>query len=196
MAAVEGDHFLGRAADRRITRPEALACWLDEAPVPAATLGLALQHVAIQSITFVIPAVLAASLSPDPLDASRFLSLSILAAALWQMLQVVSRGPVGSGYPLPATHTAALVGAYAITGLAGGSFGAAGRMLILTGIACAMLTFVMHRLRLALPNEVAGVVVILIGVALVGLARIASACSPGNSSRIAPACSRSSSRCS
>ena len=170
MAAQAESGFLGRGLDRRITRPQAVVYGLDDAPAPAATAGLALQHVAIQSIYFVIPAVLAGSLSPDPTDASRFLSLSILAAALWQVLQLLTRGPIGSGYPIPATHTAALVGAYSITGLAGLSFGGAGAMLILTGVTCVLLTFVMHRLRLVLPNEVAGVVVILIGVALVGLA--------------------------
>jgi NCS2 family nucleobase:cation symporter-2 len=170
MAARAESRFLGRSLDRLITRPHAVVYGLDEAPAPSATAGLALQQFAIQSIYFVIPAVLAGSLSPDPTDASRFLSLSILAAALWQVLQLLTRGPVGSGYPIPATHTAALVGAYSITGLAGLSFGGAGAMLMLTGVACVLLPFFMHRLRLVLPNEVAGVVVILIGVALVGLA--------------------------
>jgi xanthine permease XanP len=170
MAAQAASGFLARSLDRRITRPQAVVYGLDDTPAPAAAAGLALQHVAIQSIYFVIPAVLAGSLSPDPTDASRFLSLSILAAAIWQVLQLLTRGPIGSGYPIPATHTAALVGAYAITGLAGLSFGGAGAMLILTGIVSVLLTFVLHRLRLVLPNEVAGVVVILIGVALVGLA--------------------------
>jgi xanthine permease XanP len=170
MAAQAESTFLGRGLDRRITRPQALVYGLEDVPAPAATVGLALQHVAIQSIYFVIPAVLAGSLSSDPNDASRFLSLSILAAALWQVLQLLTRGPLGSGYPIPATHTAALVGAYSITGLAGLSFGGAGAMLMITGVACVLLTFLMHRLRLVLPNEVAGVVVFLIGVALVGLA--------------------------
>jgi len=169
MAAELGGGFFARRFDRRITRPQALVYGLDDTSALAPTIGLALQHVAIQSVYFVIPAVLAGSLSSDPTDASRFLSLSILAAALWQALQVLLRGPVGSGYPIPGTHTAALVGAYAITGLAGAGFGGAGAMLILTGLVCVVLTFFMHRLRLVLPNEVAGVVVILIGVALVGL---------------------------
>jgi len=170
MAARVDSAFLGRGLDRRVTPPQGLVYGLDDAPAPAATLGLALQQVAIQSIYLVIPAVLAGSLSPDPIDASRFLSLSILAVALWQALQVLTRGVIGSGYPIPGTHTAALVGAYSITGLAGLSFGAAGAMLMLTGATCVILTFVMHRLRLVLPSEVAGVVVVLIGVALIGLA--------------------------
>ena len=167
MAALPGSNFLSRSHDRRITRPGGLVYWLDGIPPPLVGFGLALQHVAVQSIYFVIPAVLAGSLSPDPADAARFLSLSILGAALWQALQVLMRGPVGSGYPIPGTHTAALVGAYSITGLAGLGFGAAGAMVMITGLACVLLTFVMHRLRLILPNEVAGVVVFLIGLALV-----------------------------
>ena len=165
-----GSGFLARSEDRLATRPAGILYWLDDVPPRAAAIGLALQHVALQSVYFVIPAVLAGSLSSDPAEASRFLSLSILATALWQVLQVLTRGPIGSGYPIPGTHTAALVGAYALTGAAGGGFGAVGAMLVLTGIACFMLTFVMRRLRVVLPNEVAGVVVILIGVALVVLA--------------------------
>src|SRR6185369_14076250 len=171
---VLGTGFLARNLDRRTARPADIVYWLDDAPPALTAAGLALQHTAIQSIYFVIPAVLAGSLSSDPADASRFLSLSILAGALWQILQLLMRGPIGSGYPIPGTHTAALVGAYAITGLAGIGFGGAGAMLIVTGVACVLLTFAMHRLRVVLPNEVAGVVGILIGVALVVLAVFAS----------------------
>ena len=177
--AILGRGFLARNLDRRATRPAGIVYWLDDAPPTLTGAGLALQHVAIQSIYFVIPAVLAGSLSSDPADASRFLSLSILAGALWQILQLLMRGPIGSGYPIPGTHTAALVGAYAITGLAGIGFGGAGAMLIVTGVACVLLTFAMHRLRVVLPNEVAGVVVILIGVALVVLATQRLGLQPG-----------------
>jgi NCS2 family nucleobase:cation symporter-2 len=179
MAAQIGSGFLARTFDRRTTRPAGLVYGLDDVPPAFVAVALALQHVAIQSIYFVIPAVLASSLSADPADAGRFLSLSILASALWQALQVLMTGPVGSGYPIPGTHTAALVGAYAIAGLAGLSFGGAGAMLIMTGLACLVLTFFMHRLRLVLPNEVAGVVVFLIGVALVVLATQRLGLQPG-----------------
>jgi len=161
--------FLSRHKDHAMVRPPGLIYWHGDIPSRAMTLGLALQHLAIQSIYFVIPTVIAGGLSSDPGDATRFLCISILAAAVWQVLQALVRGPVGSGYPVPGTHTAALVGAYALTGAVGGGFGAAGAMLMLSGALCLVLTFGMHRLRVALPNEVAGVVVILIGVALVVL---------------------------
>lgn len=161
--------FMSRQKDRAMERPPGIVYWLSDIPPHAMTLGLALQHLAIQSIYFVIPTVLAGSLSSDPVDATRFLCLSILAAAIWQMLQVLVHGPIGSGYPAPGTHTAALVGAYGLTGAMGGGFGAAGAMLMLAGALCVALTFGMHRLRVVLPNEVAGVVVMLIGVALLVL---------------------------
>ena len=161
--------FLDRNSDRRITRPAQITYWINEKPPWPTAVGLALQHLAIQSVYFVIPAVVAGSLSSDTADATRFLSLSILAAAIWQILQLLVRGPVGSGYPIPGTHTAALIGAYALTGQSGGSFASAGAMLILAALASVLLTFLVRRLRVVLPNEVAGVVVVLIGVALVVL---------------------------
>jgi xanthine permease XanP len=179
MAAQISAGFLARTFDRTTTRPAGIVYWLDDVPPLAPALALALQHVAIQSIYFVIPAVLAGSLSSDPADAARFLGLSILASALWQVLQLLMKGPIGSGYPIPGTHTAALVGAYALAGAAGIGFGGVGAMVIVTGAACLLLTFVMHRLRLVLPNEVAGVVVFLIGVALVTLATRRLGLQPG-----------------
>ena len=155
-----------RALDQRMTRPARLQYWFDEKPGWGLSAGLALQHMAIQSIYFVIPAALAGSLTSDPAVVTRFLSLSILAAVIWQVLQLLTRGPVGSGYPLPATHTAALIGAYTLLGTSGGDFGTAAALLVITGLASVALTFSIQRLRALLPNEVSGVVVILIGVAL------------------------------
>jgi NCS2 family nucleobase:cation symporter-2 len=169
MAAWQGKGFLARSLDRPVTRPAGLVYAMDDAPPAPAALALALQHVAIQSVNFVIPAVLAGLLSSDPADATRFLSLSILAVAFWQVLQVLTRGPLGAGYAMPGTHTAALVGAFAVAGAVGLGFGAVAAMTAITGVVCVLLTFVMHRLRVVLPNEVAGVVVILIGVQLVDL---------------------------
>jgi len=180
MTPMHGKGFLASSLDRPITRPGTLVYGLDDVPSARVTFGLALQVVAVQSVFFVLPAVFAGMLSNDPLDAMRFLSLSILAVALWQVLQLLRRGAVGSGYPLlPATHTPALAGAYALAGAAGLGFGAVAAMVVITGVACVILTFVMHRLRVLLPNEVAGVVVFLIGVQLIILATQRLGLQPG-----------------
>lgn len=168
MAARLSD-LLGRRLDRSTRRPAGLVYWLHDQPPTPVAFGLALQQLAVQAVYFVIPAAIAGFISHNPADVTRFLSLSILAAAGWQVLQLLTRGPIGAGYPIPGTHTAAMLGAYMLTGHAGGGFGACGAMLFLAGLGACVLTFMMNRLRAVLPNEVAGVVVILIGVALTGL---------------------------
>lgn len=168
-----------RSADRPMQRPRGMVYWLDTpSPLPA-SLALALQHVAVQSVYFVLAASCAIAISADPADATRFLCLSILAVALWQGLQLLTRGPLGSGYPLPATHAAAMLGAYAAAGAAGAGFGAAGAMVVIAGIASALLSLAMRRLRVLIPNEVAGVVVMLIGVSLILLATQLFGLQPG-----------------
>ncbi|MDE2333582.1 MAG: hypothetical protein KGK10_03500 [Rhodospirillales bacterium] len=151
-------------------RPPDVVFWLDEAPSSSVTIGLAFQLLAIQSVLFVLPAAVAATITTDTAQATRFLCLSILALAAWQALQLLTRGPVGSGYPVAAVPSSALLSAYVLTGQTGGGFGGIAAMVILTGLAAVALTFIMRRLRLFLPNEVAGVVVILTGVELVWLA--------------------------
>jgi NCS2 family nucleobase:cation symporter-2 len=164
-------------------RPPGLAYWLDGQPSYRAAFGLALQHLAIQSVLLVIPVAAAGMVSRDAAEMTRFVCLSILASALWQALQVLTRGPVGSGYPIPATHTAALLGAYLLTSRSGGGFAAVGAMVCLTGVASTALTFLMQRLRVVLPNEVAGVVVFLIGVSLIGVATQQMGLQPGSAPR-------------
>jgi NCS2 family nucleobase:cation symporter-2 len=161
--------FLARGLDRPMRRPGNLAYGLDDVPPVAMSLGLALQHLALQSVYFVLPAAVAGAITSDPGEVTRFVCLSILAAALWQGLQLLRHGPLGSGYPVPGTHTAAMLGAYLLAGQTGGGFGAIAAMVLVAGLALVALTFLMQRLRVLLPNEVAGVVVILIGVALIGL---------------------------
>lgn len=161
--------FLARSRDRRIERPPGLAYWLDGKPGLFASLVLAFQQQAVQSVYYVLPVSVAAAITPDPTQVTRFLCLSILAAAIWQALQVLTKGPIGSGYPIAGSHTPACLSAYMLTVAHGGGFQAIAAMVCIMGVASFALTFVTQRLRVVLPNEVAGVVVLLIGVALIGL---------------------------
>lgn len=158
--------FLGREADRPRVRPTGLTYGPDDRPPPVVTLGLALQHLSVQSIYFVLAIATASSFTSDPAEITRFLALSILGAAAWQMLQLLPRGPVGSGYPVPGTHTPSLIGPAQVIAATGGNLATVAALGIVAGAACLPLTFLMRRVRVLLPNEVAGVVVLLIGVAL------------------------------
>ncbi|MGG5819012.1 solute carrier family 23 protein [Falsiroseomonas sp. HW251] len=158
---------LARSADRPMQRPKGIVYWLDTPSPFGSTLALALQHVAVQSVYFILALAPALAISPDPADATRFLCLSILAVALWQGLQNLTKGPLGAGYPVPGTHAPAMLGAYAAAGQAGVGFAAAGAMVVIAGLVASVLSFAMRRLRVLIPNEVAGVVVMLIGVSLI-----------------------------
>lgn len=171
--------YLARRFDRPMRRPAGVVYWLDDEPPRGTAWALALQHIAIQSVYFLIPAVLADVLSSDPGEATRYLCLSVLAAALWQALMLLTRGPVGAGYPVPATQSAALLGAYGLVAASGASFGAAGAMLLVVGAVAVALTFLMQRLSALMPNEVTGVVVLLIGISLVVLATRRLGLQPG-----------------
>ncbi|MBS0560693.1 MAG: hypothetical protein JSR21_11630 [Proteobacteria bacterium] len=177
-AALRG--YFARSADRRARVPSTLAYGLDARPPALTTLFLALQHVAIQSVYFVLPVAIAGAITNDPAEITHFLSLSILSVVIWQVIQLLTRGPLGAGYPIPATHTAALLSAYLLTAQSGGGFGRVGALVFLTGIGLGVLTFVMHRLRALLPNEVAGVVVMLIGIALIGVGTQQFGMQPGH----------------
>jgi NCS2 family nucleobase:cation symporter-2 len=158
---------LARSADRPMQRPTGIVYWLDTPSPPGSSFALALQHVAVQSVYFTLAAAPAAAISADPADITRFLCLSILAVALWQGMQLLTKGPLGSGYPVPGTHAPAMLGAYATAGHAGVGFAAAGAMVVIAGVVASLLSFAMRRLRVLIPNEVAGVVVMLIGVSLI-----------------------------
>jgi len=150
-----------------MVRPPNIACWLDDRPSWPSALALALQHLAVQAVYFVLPVAVAGTLTDDPAALTRYLCLSILAAALWQGLQLIRRGPIGSGYAIPGSQSAAMIGAYGLAAADGIGFAGCAAMLVIA--VATLATVATQRLRILLPNEVAGVVVMLVGVAMVPL---------------------------
>src|SRR4051794_28491533 len=113
--------FLSRS-DRRMERPAGLSYWLDGRPRIFSSPVFGFQQQAIQSVYYILPVTIAGAITHDPALVARFLCLSILAAAIWQALQVLTRGPIGSGYPIPGTQTAACISACLLTARNGGGF--------------------------------------------------------------------------
>lgn len=162
--------FFGRNYDRKIERPHGISSWLGDRPDFISSLSLSLQHLSIQSVYFLVPAAAIAAIANNPAEVTRFLCLSILAAAIWQGLQVWTSGWVGSGYPIPAVQSTVMVSAYIIAGDAHVGFNGLAALILLTGFFALILTFALNRIRIILPNEISGVVVILVGVGTVSLA--------------------------
>jgi len=142
---------------------------LEARPAPGQLLALAAQQVAVQSIYFVLPGLVATAFGATPLQATNLLCLSLLGVALFTLLQGLTRGILGSGYPIPGIPSPVLLAAYLLAAGAGLGLDAAAALTVLTGIAAVLTLPLLRRLPVLIPTEVAGVVVFLIGASLVPL---------------------------
>lgn len=161
--------FLRRLAaprpDKEMERPPQLAFGPAEAPPPAQAVALAVQQVAIQSIYLILPGLVAAQYGLVGLDIVRFIALSVAAVGVTGLLQVLARGPVGSGYAVPSIPSPVFVAVYLLAA-PGANPAVAGTLAVAAGLAGMALSVLLRRLQAIVPTEVAGVVVFLIGVSL------------------------------
>lgn len=158
-----------RGADRRLARPPEVVLDLDARPAGGRLVALAAQQVAVQSIYFVLPGIVAAAFGAEPLAAVNFLCLSLLGMAAFALLQGLARGIVGSGYPIPGIPSPVLLAAYLLAAQSGASLGEAAALTIATGVGALLTLPLFRRLSALIPTEVAGVVVFLIGASLLPL---------------------------
>jgi xanthine permease len=138
---------------------------------------LGLQHVLAMFVSNVTPAIIVAgaagfgpgSASPDAGEAVYLIQMSILFAGVATLLQTVGVGPVGSRLPIVQGTSFAFVpimiplvagrGVDAMAAITGG--------VLVGGLFHACLGVVVPRLRFALPPLVTGLVVLMIGLALI-----------------------------
>ncbi|MCX7273700.1 MAG: hypothetical protein NTV19_11070 [Burkholderiales bacterium] len=157
--------LLSRRRDRDRIRPANIVYDLDDRPSPLQSVLLAFQSIALQSVYFVVPALVATAFSMDGPRTVDFLCVSILAIAIGALLQGLTRGPLGSGYAIPYISTPVFLGAYLLAAQSG-SIEAAGGLVMAAALVGVALTLLLRRLSAVVPTEVAGVVVFLIGVSL------------------------------
>ena len=146
-------------------KPSNLTYSVNEVPPLGVTVLSGLQHVGLISIFLLFPLLVCreAQLSPDKiLDV---LSLSMLAMGAGAILPALARGPVGSGYLCPSIFTVAYLGPSLLALKAGGLplvFG----MTVFAGCVEAALSRLLRHLRALFPPEIAGLVVVLLGVTI------------------------------
>lgn len=158
--------FAPRSADREIRRPvDLLSAASDPMPWPAAT-AMALQHMAIQAIYFVLPAAVASSLGLDSRITVNFLCLSLLAVVVFTVAQLAWRGPVGSGYQLACIPSPILVGVYVLGATNGLALDQMAALVLTSGAVAIGILFLIPRPEAIFPSELAGVVIFLLGASL------------------------------
>jgi xanthine permease len=149
----------------------------DFTPPPMTAIPLGIQHVLAMFVSNVTPAIIVAgaagfgfgSNSPDFPELLYMIQMSMVFAGLATLLQTFSIGPVGAKLPVVQGTSFAflpimipLVAGKGVDGLAALFTG-----VIVGGIFHALLGTVIGRIRFALPPLVTGLVVTLIGLALV-----------------------------
>lgn len=146
-------------------RPPNLAYWLNEKPPLGVTALSGLQHVGLVSIFLLVPVIACRQAGLAPEKIVDVLSLSMLVMAVGPVLQQLGRGGVGSGYLLPQIFAAPYLPAVALALKAGGlplAFG----MTIFAGAVEMLVSRLFRPLRPFFPPEVAGFVVVMIGVTI------------------------------
>ncbi len=157
-------------------KPPELIYDVDDVPPWNVVLLSAFQHVGLLSIFLIYPLLVIKEASvPTDLSAN-VLSIAIMALGIATLLQTLHRGPVGSGYLCPATHTAIYIAPSLAAAKLGGLplvFG----MTLFGGLIESALSPTLRRLRAFLPPEIGGLVIFFVGttVAVVGFRYILTA---------------------
>ncbi len=148
---------------------------LDSAPF-VLVLVSGLQHFVAATTLLTYPVLLGRAAGASPETTASLISLTLLAAGAATLLQVYRMGPIGSGYLCWPTATIL----YLVPSLAAAKIGglqlALGMMLV-AGLIEMGLAPLMRRLRPVFPPEIAGIVVMLVGITsgAIGVRMMASA---------------------
>lgn len=148
------------------SRPPDLEYTVDEVPPPPTSFILALQHVGIVTTAFVFPILVARAASLDAGATAFLVSMSMLANGISTIFQAFRLRNFGSGYLIPRVAGPNFVSA-SILALNTGGLPLLAGMTAISGLFQSALSTVVHRLRVLFPVEVTGLVIMMLGVAVV-----------------------------
>ena len=151
-----------------MAKPSNLIYGVDEKPPAGSTFLLGLQHTFVMSSTLILPVVIVSEIGGTLDQVQSVVSYSMIAAGLATILQAFRRGPVGSGYLCPHLVGPSYLSASIQAAWLGGLpllFG----MTIIAGFFEALFSRLVRRLQVLFPTEVTGLVVLMVGIALVPL---------------------------
>jgi len=149
-------------------RPQNFAYWLDDAPPLGVTLLSGFQHIGLVCSFLPIPLAMAREAGLADARIVDVISVSMLVLGITAILQVLTRGPVGSGLLAPSCFSGAYLGPSLLAVKTGGLPLVLG-MTMFGGFVEAVLSRILRYLRPYLPPEIAGFVVVMVGVTVGGL---------------------------
>ena len=149
-------------------RPQNYAYWLDDTPPLGVTVLSGFQHIGLVCGFLPIPLAIAREAGLADARIVDVISVSMLVLGITAILQVLTRGPVGSGLLAPSCFSGAYLAPSLLAVKTGGLPLVLG-MTMFGGCVEAALSRVLRYVRPYLPPEIAGFVVVLVGVTVGGL---------------------------
>jgi NCS2 family nucleobase:cation symporter-2 len=154
----------------RRKKPASVVYGLEEVPAPAVIWISAVQHVGVIAIFMIYPLIIAHAANMPADQLISMLQWGLIVLAIANLLQALSRGPVGSRLLAPSIFTGVYL-APSLLALKAGGLPLLWGMTIVAGLTEMGLSRVWSRLRPFIPPESAGLVVFLVGV-IIGLAAV------------------------
>ena len=138
-------------------------------PPLSKAIPLGIQHVLAMFVSNVTPAFLVCLAAGAGSEMTYMIQMSILFAGVATLIQTVGIGPVGARLPIVQGTSFAFVPIMipAVAGLGSAGLGGLLTGVVLGGIFHFLLGFIVGRIRFALPPLVTGLIVLMIGLALV-----------------------------
>ncbi|MDD1710167.1 MAG: purine/pyrimidine permease, partial [Methanoregulaceae archaeon] len=147
-------------------RPPDLEYAADEKPPFPIIFLLGLQHTGIVATAFIFPILVARAAGIGAGAAAFFVSMSMLANGIATIFQAIKHKEFGSGFLIPRVAGPNYVSASILALQAGGLPLLCG-MTAVSGALQAALSRVVHRLRVLFPVEVTGLVIMMLGIAVI-----------------------------
>lgn len=150
-------------------KPADITYGLGDKPGFAMSCLLAFQHVCIFGIGLVMPVLLVRLLGGSTQQAMFLVSMSMLAGGIGAVVQAMGKGPLGSGYLCPQINSSLYMPASLLAGKTGGLSLVMG-MTMMSGAMEGIFSRIVSKLRFMFPTEVSGLIVAMVGLAVIRLA--------------------------
>jgi len=163
------------------TKPVGIVYGVDE-PIPLTVNILSgIQHVGLMLIYLVFPVLVAQAAGSSAEVTAAMVSVTFIALAIGTILQVITLGPVGSGFLCQPISSVVYLGPSLIAAR-GGDLSVVFGMTALAGVFQVVLGRVLPRLRSVFTPEIIGLVALLTGISVgvVGLRSALEAATPGS----------------
>jgi NCS2 family nucleobase:cation symporter-2 len=149
-------------------KPPNLFYGVDDTPPIWTTVLLGIQHIFIISVYFVFPVIIVKSIGGSNAESENMIKMSMIAIGVTTILQALKKGPIGSGYLCPSGNGPAYLPAQILAAKTGGLSLVCG-MVVVGGVMEGFFSRLVSKFRVLFPAEVAGLVVVMVGIELVPL---------------------------